>query len=238
MLLPSNNSFKDQNFAKFLDDAIRMDYTNLNIDPLTCDISLLPHLALEKGADIDLMTELEVREYIKLFERKPLGTLGAVEDVAKVHFKNPKIVEWFEDKTLKKGMFRLDVELESTKRYGIDLFTSSARIINKSKNVRSKLDSFNLKLETKTKDILMAHALVSNIALKNKLDFEQAKTKINLSMQAVSNIALKNKLNFEQAKTEINLKIGGVLNKNMHNILPFVKSKTQINLKGAVVCKI
>ncbi len=147
MLLPNNHSRQDQEFALFLDDSSRVDYKDLKIDVMTCDISLLPHLALIKGANISGMTENEARIYILNFSKKNIGTRGAVEDVVNVTFEDAKVTEWFQDKeNLKKGVFRIDVKAQSKKAYGEDTFLLSTRLINSSKNVRSKFDSFKVSM--------------------------------------------------------------------------------------------
>ena len=63
-LLPKNSSLRDQRFASFLDDRNRCNYSDLDTNPLTCDSSLLPHIALIKGVNIENMTD----RYIKIFE--------------------------------------------------------------------------------------------------------------------------------------------------------------------------
>ena len=154
-LLPLNSKVIDQNFAEIIDTRSRVDFSDVSIDTLICDSSLLPHIAFSKGANIDNMTESESRLYLKNFRRKSLGTVGAVEDAINVCWDNAHLVEWFNDGTLDKGMFRIDVTLkaDTTKVYDNRLFALSNRLIKEAKNVRSKVDSFNIKLPTITAEV-------------------------------------------------------------------------------------
>ena len=116
---------------------------------------MLPHIAFAKGANIDNMLESEARLYLKNFKRKALGTVGAVEDAVNVCWDDAHLVEWFEDSTLEKGKFRIDVTLkaDTTKVYDDRLFSLSNRLIKEAKNVRSQVDSFNIKLPTITAEV-------------------------------------------------------------------------------------
>ena len=154
-LLPNNSTLQAQKFASLLDDKSRVDYTDLTNDPLLCDASLLPHIALIKGANIDNMLEHEARAYLKTFRRKSLGTIGAVEDAVNAVWDDARVIEWMDDNTLDKGMFRIDVNLKADTSiiYNDRLFSLSNRLIKKSKNVRSKLNSFNIHLPFITAEV-------------------------------------------------------------------------------------
>jgi len=154
-LLPLNSKNIDQHFAEFLDSRSRVDFSDVSIDPLTCDASLLPHIAFSKGANINNMIESEARAYLKTFKRKALGTVGAVEDAINVCWDEAHLVEWFEDDSLDKGKFRVDITLKSDtlKVYDNRLFALSNRLIKESKNVRSHIDSFNIRMPTITAEV-------------------------------------------------------------------------------------
>ena len=154
-LLPQNSKTVDQEFAAIIDTRSRVDYSDIDTDPLTCDASLLPHIAFSKGANIDNMTESEARAYLKTFKRKALGTVGAVEDAINVCWDEANLVEWFEDDSLDKGKFRVDVTLKSDTSIVYDdrLFALSKRLIKESKNVRSHIDSFNIRMPTITAEV-------------------------------------------------------------------------------------
>jgi P2-related tail formation protein len=182
MLLSKNHSLLDQNFAVFLDKAAVMNYDDLKINVLTCDVSLLPHIAVQKGADISGMYENEAKLYLSTFSKKFIGTIGAVEDAVNVHFENAKVVEWFEDKdNLKRGMFRIDADIDADKNKIFDdrLFFLSKRLVNSAKNVRSKLDFINLKLSQQQLNIKNGGGAVINIKLKNELNFN---SELNLNL--------------------------------------------------------
>ena len=154
-LLPLNSKIIDQNFAEIIDTRSRVDFSDVSIDPLACDSSLLPHIAFSKGANIDNMLESETRAYLKTFKRKALGTVGAVEDAINVCWDEAHLVEWFEDDNLDKGKFIVDVTLkaDTSKVYDNRLFALSNRLIKESKNVRSHIDSFKIRMPTITAEV-------------------------------------------------------------------------------------
>jgi P2-related tail formation protein len=151
-LLPNNSSIIDQNFAHFLEQRSKTTYQDIKIDVMSCDVSLLPHLALIKGVNITDMTEYEARLHIKNSSKKSIGTVGAVEDVLNVCFENAKLVEWFEKEDLEKGYFDVSVDVKADKNLSYDerLFKVSKRLIDENKNVRSKLRKFDLSLKGAT----------------------------------------------------------------------------------------
>jgi len=181
-LLPNNETKISQNFAQFIDEKSKVDYSDIGIEPLSCDASLLPHLALIKGANINGMLESEARQYLNTFSKKAIGTIGAVKDAVDVHFKDAVVIEWYQDKeNLAKGMFRIDVNTKTDKNviYDERLFSLSNRLIQNSKNVRSKLDSFNMKLPLLTENLYVKSSSISTIQLANKIDL---KNTINLKI--------------------------------------------------------
>jgi len=144
-LLPNNSSLQAQKFAVLLDNRSRVDYTDLTNDPLLCDISLLSHIALIKGANIDNMIEHEARAYLKTFRRKSIGTIGAVEDAVNVCFDEVEIIEWFNDDSLSIGEFNIEVSaVDGGNLYDMRIFNLCKNLIKKSKNVRSQLKELKL----------------------------------------------------------------------------------------------
>jgi P2-related tail formation protein len=181
-LLSKNNSLKSQSFAELLDNQSQVSYADITKDPLICDSSLLPHIALAKFANIDGMQESESRLYLKTFNKKILGTVGAVEDAARVCFEDSKIVEWFEDvENLKEGEFKLNIDFSSQQKYGEDEFLLSEKLIKKSKNVRSKFNCFNLLMPFIEINNYISVAKTSNVKLKNELIFKDSE--VNISIQ-------------------------------------------------------
>lgn len=157
-LLPNNETLTAQKFAVLLDNRSRVDYTDLTNDPLLCDASLLPHIAVIKGANIDNMLEHEARSYLKTFRRKSIGTIGAVEDAVNAVWDDAKVIEWFDDDSLEIGMFRIDVNLEAdtSKVYDDRVFSLSNRLIKQSKNIRSQIESFDIHIPTVTAEVFVS----------------------------------------------------------------------------------
>src|SRR3989339_63712 len=196
-LLPNNSTLADQQFASLFDSKTTLSFKELYVDPLSCNSSLLEHIALLKGANIENMLESEARLYLSTFTKKSVGTVGAVEDAINVCFDDAKLVEWFEDKeNLKRGMFNVDVNLKNDTSliYDDRLFSLSTRLINNAKNVRSKLDAFTLKIQS-AGHVGYTSALVQDINLKNDFEFkDEASVDLFLLSASISNIALTNEL--------------------------------------------
>jgi P2-related tail formation protein len=186
MLLPNNSSLIEQQFASYLDDNSKVNYEDLKIDVMTCDISLLPHLALIKGANIDNMLEVEARLHIKNFIKKNIGTRGAVEDTINVFYQDAQLIEWFENDDIPKGMFDIDVKISNNINYIYDerLFKRSRQSINEAKNVRSKLKKISLKLPNANTNINEFTGGVFGVNLKSELQMN-SKTNITLKGGAV-----------------------------------------------------
>jgi P2-related tail formation protein len=144
-LLPKNSTLQDQDFAKIIDSQSVLDFSDISFDPMVCDASLLPHIAFMIGANIDNMEEDEARLYLKTYNRKLLGTVGAVEDAARVYFDNAQIIEWFEDKELEKGYFSLFIDVkDDTRFYNLKTVHKAVREMRKNKNVRSQLSHIHM----------------------------------------------------------------------------------------------
>lgn len=237
-LLPNNATLADQQFALLLDSKSTLGFKDLNANPLSCDSSILPHIALLKGANIDNMLESEARQYLSTFTKKSAGTVGAVVDAINVCFDDAKLVEWFEDKeNLKRGMFNVDVNLKNNASsvYDDRLFSVSTRLINNAKNVRSKLDAFNLKIKSGGEINYSANS-VTDLNLSNKIKFAKSTSYFVLSFQNTMTINLDNELAIVSGnEIKINTLSGGVMGINLSNE-PTLKSEANINfnIKGGV----
>ncbi len=162
-LLPLNSKVIDQNFAEIIDTRSRVDFSDVSIDPLTCDASLLPYIAFSKGANIDNMLESEARLYLKTFSRKYIGTVGAVEDASKVYFDIPRVVEWFEDSSLSKGEFSVNLKIvDNCREYDSFKLEKTRQLINKAKNVRSKLKDINIEYLSKNLSVMSIGFVAEN----------------------------------------------------------------------------
>ncbi len=145
-LLPLNQSKQNQAFASLIDEKTYISYDGLKIDPLTCDVSFLEHIAIKKGADISNLSEKEARVYLSTFDKRFNGTVKAVKDAIDVFFQDSSLVEWFDDENLKKGTFRVDMFIQPQReKYDKKTFDLLNRLINNSKNVRSKLAGYKIK---------------------------------------------------------------------------------------------
>ena len=237
-LLPNNAKLTDQSFALLIDTKSTIGFTDLDINPLDCEASLLEHIALIKGANIDNMLEHEARLYLSTFTKKTVGTVGAVEDVVNVCFDDAKLVEWFEDKeNLKRGMFNIDVNLkdDTSLVYDDRLFALSTRLINNAKNVRSKLDSFNLKIQS-AGHVGYTSVLVQDINLKNEFKPHISTCAFEILHGALIAVELENSAyQNQQSEININTRFGGVMDVNLKNELIFKnESNADLIIKGGV----
>ena len=257
-LLPNNSTKKDQLFAEILDNKSSIGFDDLKIDVMTCNISVLPHIALEKGANIDGMLEHEARLYLKTFTKKYIGTIGAVEDAMNACFNNAELIEWFQDDFLEAGEFNIcvDVKNDLSLVYGKRLFSLSKRLINDSKNVRSKLNSFELKIKSEG-DLYFQKALVQNVNLQNNYKYKEASdlevelkrasvldVKLSQDIEPylvigdfkttnglVTSVNLQNNYKYKEASDlEVELKKASVLDVNLKNEFNY-KGESEVNLK-------
>jgi len=186
-LLSKNNSLKNQSFAELLDIQSQVSYEDITKDSIICDSSLLPHIALIKGANIDEMQENEARAYLKTFNRKYIGTVGAVEDALKVYFDSPKVVEWFEDKSLLCGDFSIDLKIEDgCRKFNKTTLEKTEKLIKRTKNVRSHLKEIKLNYLSENNSSINIGFVCEN---SQNLEMHNAYEE-NIEMTQITNIGL------------------------------------------------
>jgi len=263
-LLPNNLSKKDQEFALFLDSNSRVDYSDLKIDVMTCDSSILSHIALIKGANIENMTELEAREYLKTFTKKHIGTVGAVKDAMNVCFDNAELVEWFNSENLQRGYFNINVYLKHKNIYDERLFNVSKRLIDNAKNVRSKLSQFDVRIPISKVDIKTNYANVFDynfdseikdlkpcknlgLLINNDSSLEIAKNLINSKRKTTLNLIAISSQNIKIVKNSfsksinklISLSVASFVNSEIEKKLYYKHNySTQLNLIGGLTWNI
>jgi len=175
-LLPNNCSLKDQTFTAFIEKKLIEDFDVLKINPLNCDKALLPDLAVGRDVDISGLIEIESRQLIFNSQeiKKYQGTVYAVNKAINISFKKANMQEWF-DNNLDLGYFKVDVSLQVGTIYDNNKFKIAKKIINKSSNIRSHFDGFNIKLLNKSTKQNMSIANNINISLSNQLKFKAQK---------------------------------------------------------------
>lgn len=177
-LLPLNSKVIDQNFAEIIDTRSRVDFSDMSIDPLTCDASLLLYIAFSKGANIDNMTEHESRLYLKTFNRKHIGTVGAVEDVSKVYFDIPKVIEWFNDDSLAIGEFSVNLKIvDKCRKFNEEKLEHTRKLVNDAKNVRSRLKEISLEYTSRNSSVMHTGFVAENsssVEMDNKYSEDMA----------------------------------------------------------------
>lgn len=152
-ILPTHKS----EFDKKLDDFFgleldKFDHKLISNMPYVCHKSLLPYLAVSFGVDIDNLSEKDARELlanafkIHYYE----GTLYSLKTALKAYFGGSEVSEWHEYGG-KPYYFKVNLEASKT---GLDENTLKRidKIINDYKNVRSVLESVDIKLTSHCKE--------------------------------------------------------------------------------------
>jgi hypothetical protein len=184
------------------------------------------------------MLEGEIRQYLSTFTKKIVGTAGAVEDAMNVCFDDAKLVEWFDDReNLKRGMFNIDVNLKDdlNLKYDDRLFLLSTKLLNNAKNIRSKLNSFNIKINSAGRIDCFNYS-VTDIKLSSEPSFEYQQCDLFLAGQSTSTIALNNSLMLDfDSSGDIKTSNGGVMAINLNNALTFENEVAMhLNITGGV----
>ncbi|MDY6120434.1 MAG: phage tail protein I [Campylobacter sputorum] len=146
-LLPNHKSLFDKKFDKLFGTRLdNLDISVINTLAKTCPKQLLPILAVSFDVNIDGLDEKSTRELIanafKIHYYE--GTLYSLKKALKSYFGDSEITEWFE---YNGKPYHFKVNLEATKT-GLDENTLKRidKIINDYKNVRSVLESIDIKL--------------------------------------------------------------------------------------------
>ena len=180
-ILPSNVSDEiravDQVGSSSIDKLSKSDF---NLLPQSCKKELLPHLAYMYRLDINGLKEQEIRDYISAtFEiKKYQGTHYATRLALQSIFSEALLVDF--DENLEPYYFRADVKVQSKKAYGEDNFLLAIKLIDESKNARSKFDSFNLKMPLIGTNTHINTGGTQNIKMNNELHFKDAVVQINI----------------------------------------------------------
>lgn len=213
-LLPNNSSLTDQEFALLIDEIVKDDYSVLQIDPFTCDVRLLPHLALSESVDISGLEEKEARVYIHNAKeiKKYAGTVYAVEQTINVCFENGKLKEWFEA-DLEAGYFDVEVTLKADPSvvYLPTKFDKAKKMIHSSKNVRSHLNSFVIDFPKGAGNIEKNEAMNFNLALDSKESFKDIDTPFSATTGVEFSFQTDTKHNFNSPAVCTNNLIGGAV---------------------------
>lgn len=234
-LLPNNAKLTDQNFALLIDAKSTVGFKDLNINPLDCDASLLEHIALIKGANIENMLEGEIRQYLSTFTKKAIGTVGAVEDAISSILDNVELIEWYQDRErLPVGFFGVTVQVQNNIKYDERLFSISKKVINENKNVRSKLDGILLKL-SKGLEVEVAGGATLWAKLANELSLDyQSSGAVLFTGANVLDIKLKNELNLDyRADGAVLFASASTLDMKLSSEVGFTYPKSYIKIQGA-----
>lgn len=152
-ILPTHKS----EFDKKLDDffGLELDKFDLSVIsnlPLVCHKSLLPYLAVSFDVSIDNLNEQDARELLanafKIHYYK--GTLYSLKTALKAYFGGSEVSEWPQYNG-KPYYFKVNLEASKT---SLDQNTLKHidKIINDYKNVRSVLESVDIKLTSNAKE--------------------------------------------------------------------------------------
>lgn len=120
------------------------DTSKLTINPLDCEKSLLPHLALALDVNIDGLDEDEQRAYLQNAReiKKYAGSVYAVRTAASSIFKDVKLLQWFDYGGVP-NRFKLDISAYK-KEVSLDNIQKVRRLVEDAKRKSSHLDSIEL----------------------------------------------------------------------------------------------
>lgn len=214
-LLPNNSFLKDQEFASLVERLVTEDYTALKIDPLTCDVRLLPHLAVASDVDISGLSEKEARLYIHNAKeiKKYAGTVYAVEQSINVCFEEGKLKEWFEA-DLEAGYFDVEVTLKADPSvvYLPKKFDKAKSMIQASKNVRSHLNSFVIDFPAGAGEVEKTEAMNFKLTLDSQTNFKDADASLSTTTGAEFNFQTETKHTIQDSPVVCTNKfIGGAM---------------------------
>lgn len=221
-LLNSHNdkSLKDLEceFAKRLNS---LDISVIDNYALTCDARLLPFLASAYQVDIAELSEHEARSLINdaLSIHFRAGSVWAMKKLLKTFSEKAQLFEWFEYNA-KPNHFKVKLFLsnDTSKVYSDAKLKKYKELINKTKNIHSVLDGFEILLN----DIYMG----INIGSAGVLCFKQSKT-TSIRQSGFINTHFTSAL-------KMNLKLKNHINKNykidVSNLVGFAFT---LNIKGA-----
>jgi len=144
-LLPVNESQEQRDLENItLNTLSKFDTSNLTINPLKCDVSLLPHLALLLDVNIDGFDEEEQRLYLKNAReiKKYAGTVYAVRMAANSIFDDVKVLQWFDYGGVP-NKFKLDISAYD-KPVSIANVNKVKKLVETAKRKSSHLESIDL----------------------------------------------------------------------------------------------
>ncbi|CUU87930.1 phage tail protein [Campylobacter hyointestinalis subsp. hyointestinalis] len=152
-LLPNHKSKFDKLFDELFGTRLdNLDISVINTLANSCSKQILPILANSFDVDIEGLNEIAARELIKnaFAIHYYSGTLYSLKSALKAFFGSSEVAEWFE---YGGKPYHFKVNLEASKT-GIDENSLKRidKIINDYKNVRSVLESINLKLTSHCKE--------------------------------------------------------------------------------------
>ena len=144
-LLPVNESQEQRDLENItLNTLSKFDTSKLTINPLKCDVSLLPHLALALDVNIDGLDEDEQRAYLQNAReiKKYAGSVYAVKTAASSIFKDVKLLQWFDYGGVP-NRFKLDISAFQ-KEVSLENIQKVRRLVEDAKRKSSHLESIDL----------------------------------------------------------------------------------------------
>ncbi len=205
-LLPLNASVTEQAVDHLAAEKLAMDLRPIDTSALTCPENLLPWLAASWRIDISNLAIEEQRRLIAaaIEIHRYKGTVYAVQKALDAVFDDAQIVEF---KKLFYFDARVALKADQSAIYDAGKFSRARTLVNKAKNLRSRLGVFDV-------------------------DLPDASLPLNQSALAVLSVQMDSILAM-QGETQANIACGMHLSIYPHSTLAMT-GKTHVNLTGAM----
>jgi len=226
-LLPSNQDTHNQELALFLAAQSRQDYSDLTVDPRTCAVTLLPHLAISEGVDISGLDESQSRKLIaNAYEiHRYKGTAYAVERSLEPLYDDIAVIEWFEG-DIPHGYFDINLSLQDM-IYTQTLTYKALHLIRKSKRVSQHLYHVNIQHDPTPANVEIRAGAVGELDIKP--DFT-SRADVEMLAGAVGELDIKPMP--IQTKSQITIQGGMKIEMIIEQKQP--SSEAQINITGGL----
>jgi len=170
-LLPLNSKKVEFALDALSEKKLNIDFTNIDVNPMTCPKKLLPFLAYQWRVNIDELTEEEQRKFIAnaLEIHRYKGTVYAVEKALQSVFSDSEIIEH-------KRVFEFDARVKlntsTNSVYDANKFLTARTLVNTAKNARSRFVNFEVDLPAAELTINKTDTSTINLNITTQLDFQ------------------------------------------------------------------
>jgi phage tail P2-like protein len=184
-LLPKNVSEEQRAVDQAMHERLeKLKQADFNMLPMSCDVSLLPHLAYMFSLELGGLDIEEQRKYISgaMDKYRHDGSLKAVKNVLEVVFGKAVIKRWFEyDGEPHHFRANLTLKADPSKVYDKAKFDTAKALLNSARNEQSVFDGFDIKVPDALGEYKLNGGGVMDVKLKNELNLKAVEANINIT---------------------------------------------------------